>query len=199
MQGIEKALASAFVGTEGSYPEAWSALFKKTDEFQKLGQHKEAALITSRVLKALVWGADAVALKSAKHRDAYADVTMFVRNWAPYAHETALTASGLKMKAEAVADNVLNAQDKMKCLRCNTNNHLNSMCVHKEGKQPFRQGRLNPRDNYPRDNYRDEDRRDDDNARSGFGNQQRARQGFGNRREDRDRDQGRRNSGFGRR
>jgi hypothetical protein len=42
------------------------------------------------------------------------------------------TSSGLKQKADSVAEALLQAKDKMKCLKCGNANHLNSMCFVKK-------------------------------------------------------------------
>jgi hypothetical protein len=77
--------------------------------------------------------------KAANYEGAYADVTMFIQNWGPFAPEVVQASSGLKQKADSVADALLQAKDKMKCLKCGNMNHVNSMCfVQKRASYPAR-------------------------------------------------------------
>jgi hypothetical protein len=69
------------------------------------------------VFSALVWSGDVMAAKAANHEGAYADVTMLIRDWGSFAPEVVQTASGLKQKADSVSEALLQAKDKMKCLK----------------------------------------------------------------------------------
>jgi hypothetical protein len=127
MQDLEAQLR-VFGEAEGKYPETWTDFFKKVNELEDA----RALLACKRVLSALVWSGDVMAAKAANHEEAYADVTMFIRNWGSFAPEVVQTASGLKHKADSVAEALLQAKDKMKCLKCGNTNHLNSMCFVKK-------------------------------------------------------------------
>jgi hypothetical protein len=127
VQDLEAQL-KVFGESEGKYPESWTEFFKKVNDLED----GSALVACKRVLSALVWSADAMAAKAANHAGAYADVTMFIRNWGSFAPEVVQTSSGLKQKADSVADALMQAKDKMKCLKCGNANHLNSMCFVKK-------------------------------------------------------------------
>jgi hypothetical protein len=124
MQDLEVQLR-VFGESEGKHPEAWTEFFKKVNELEGAS----ALLACKQVLSALVWSGDVMAAKAANHEGAYADATMFVRNWGSFAPEVVQTASGLKQKADSVAEALLQAKDKMQCLKCGNANHLNSMYI----------------------------------------------------------------------
>jgi hypothetical protein len=127
VQDLEAQL-KVFGEAEGKYPDSWADFFKKLNDLEDAS----ALVACKRVLSAVVWSADAMAAKATNHDGAYADVTMFIRNWGSYAPEVVQTASGLKQKADSVSDALLQAKDKMKCLKCGNVNHLNSMCFVKK-------------------------------------------------------------------
>lgn len=137
MQGVAADLAAMYGGAEGKYPEGWVEFFKNTDKLLAQGLYEHAAHAAVNVLKALTWSGDAVALKSVAHRYAYADVTMFIRNFGSYTSDIVPLSSGIKNMGEAVADKLLLSTDKMKCLKCSAAGHVNSMCF-SQSKKPFR-------------------------------------------------------------
>lgn len=167
-----------FGATEGKLPDSWADFFKHIDFLERQQKHEAMATAALRVLKALVWSADATALKAASHEYAYADVTMFIRNWGTHASEVATTSQGLKLKGENIADHMVQAKEKMKCFRCPNGQvarHLDSMC-RVSRKEPFRPG--------PRGR---QDREEDDRDRRG---------GFQDRKSSRDKRDNFRDRGF---
>ena len=88
MQRLRKTIDSKFGSIEGKYMESWKKFFGVIDALQEEGDHQAASTVLGRVLKTLVWSADAAAAASlspnGEHRDAYADVTRFVEVWGEY-------------------------------------------------------------------------------------------------------------------
>lgn len=137
LQDVEAQLA-AFGHAEGRFPEQWTDFFKFIEQLEKKGSVAAAGTACKRVLSALVWTADAIQGKSTLHDYAYADVTMFIRNWGQFAPEVVSERGSLKVKAEGIALSMVQSRDKMKCLRCNHLNHLDSMCYSKGKGKDFR-------------------------------------------------------------
>lgn len=145
MQRLRKTISSKFGSIEGKYTESWKQFFGVIDTLQEDGDHQAASTVLGRVLKTLVWSADAAAAASLSpdggHRDAYADVTRFVDVWGEYAMNVAAMESGLKLEGEKLTHNIVRDVSKYACKRCGKTGHLISKCfVHGEPKKPFRPG-----------------------------------------------------------
>lgn len=137
--------ASSILGDEeGAFPPTWAPFFKHMQTLQDNQQYEAVALASLRTLKAVVWAAESMASKSANHKHcpAYADVTMFVRNFGPYVAGkagVARTQQELQHKSEVIADRMLDNPALMKCFRCGkAGTHLDSMCFVSGAKKPVR-------------------------------------------------------------
>jgi hypothetical protein len=123
----------AFGAAEGKFPEAWAGFFKTLDSLE---DPAVGLLACRRVLSAVVWGSEAAARKSVQHNFAYADVTMFMRNFGAYANDFVRTEAGMKVKAEATTAAIVQASDTYHCFRCNATSHVNSQCFVKKRNMP---------------------------------------------------------------
>lgn len=144
MQDVEAQLAM-FGTKESKFPDSWVEFFKSVEQWEKQGHHTAAATACKRVLKTLVYSADAMRDKSVGQEYAYADVTMFIRNWGVYTPEVVAETKNLKVKGEEVAARLAAAKEKMRCLKCRNDGHLDSMCWVKGKQKDFRsasRGRL---------------------------------------------------------
>lgn len=104
-----------------------------------------------------------MAAKAANPDQAYADETMFIPNWGAHSAYTMQVSTNLKLQAERIPDQIVQARDKINCFKCtNGQNHLNPMCFIKGEKKQFRvEGsrlRDEDQDNRKGAGFRDRDR-----------------------------------------
>lgn len=141
---MTKALTRSFGGKEGKYTESWKPFFQELDNLQNIGDHESVSPTAVKVLKTLVWSADAVASASLssipEQRNAYADVTRFIDVWGDYAPQIVLTENSLKLEGERITNNIVKDVSKYKCNRYGHQGHLIAMCYAAKEKKHFRSG-----------------------------------------------------------